>query len=348
MADDVAQKLRLRLPSLKESEVLAPYTTMKVGGRADYFFVAKTIDDLVLAVTAAWELDLPYFILAGGSNILVSDYGFPGLVVKNETQHLVFLEEKSQVIADSGTPLGFFIAQCASRGLSGFEWAGGIPGTIGGALYGNMAAWGSDNATINFVRTATLLVPPGWKGRNELARRGGVASERMGRGNDVAPPSIVTVKPSWFAAGYRTTKLKEMAAKGEKRIPVILTVRFQLSRKRQDEIIATLRHFQQYRQDRQPIGAMTMGSTFRNPGGFPTPATMTQNLQAAGWYIEQAGLKSKRVGGATISSKHANFLINDGTATARDVRKLIEEMQDQVREKFKIELREEIEYVGRW
>src|SRR3990170_1527685 len=121
--DHTEQKLRERLGDrLKVSESLKPYTTMKVGGRADYFFAAKSVDDLVLAVTAAWELDLPYFILAGGSNILVSDYGFPGLVVKNETQNLVFLEEKSQVIADSGTPLGHFISQCASRGLSGFEW----------------------------------------------------------------------------------------------------------------------------------------------------------------------------------------------------------------------------------
>ncbi len=326
--DPIEEKLRQRLGSqLKVSEPLKPYTTMKVGGPADFFFVAKTIDDFVKAISAAWEMDMPYFILAGGSNVLISDYGFPGLVIKNETQSLVFFDEKSQVIADSGTPLGFFIAQCASHHLTGFEWAGGIPGTVGGALYGNMAAWASDNSTSRLVKTATLLIPP--KEGEET-------------------PKILTVKQSWFQAGYRTTKIKEMAAKGERRIPVILTVRFQLSRKRQDQIIATLRTYQKYRQDRQPIGAMTMGSTFRNPGGFPTPASMTENLQAAGWYIEHAGLKGKRLGGVSVSTKHANFLINDGSGTAKDARKLIELMQDTVRTKYNIELREEIEYVGRW
>lgn len=326
--DTIEKSLRQRLGErLRVSESLKPYTTMKVGGPADYFFVAKNVDDLIESVSAAWELDIPYFIMGGGSNILVSDYGFPGLVIKNETQNLTFFDEKSQVIADSGTPLGFFIAQCASHHLTGFEWAGGIPGTIGGALYGNMAAWASDNSTIKFVKAATLLVPP---------KEGG------------EEPKILTVNPGWFKAGYRTTKIKEMFARGEKRVPAILTVRFQLSRKRQDEIIETLRSYQKYRRDRQPIGAMTMGSTFRNPGGFPTPAAMTENLQAAGWYIEHAGLKGKRIGDISVSTKHANFLINDGGGTAKDARKLIEIMQDTVREKYKVELHEEIEFIGRW
>lgn len=326
--DSLEQKLRESLDDrVKVSEPLKPYTTMKVGGPADYFFVAKTVDELAKAATIAWALDAPLFILGGGSNILVSDSGFPGLVVKNETQRLVFLEEKSQVIADSGTPLGFFIAQCASHNLTGFEWAAGIPGTIGGAVYGNMAAWGEGNETIKLMKSATVLIPPE-AGKTE--------------------PRIVTVRPSWFKAGYRMTKLKEMAARGERRIPVVLAARFQLARKRQDEIIEALRYFQSYRQERQPLGMKTMGSTFKNPGGFPTPAGMTQNPQAAGWYIEQAGLKGKRIDNVAVSDKHANFLINEGEATAKEVRKLIESIQDTVRAKFKIELHEEIEYIGRW
>jgi UDP-N-acetylmuramate dehydrogenase len=324
--DTIEQQLRARFGQrFKISEPLKSYTTMKVGGVADYFLVARTVNELVAAVTAAWELDIPYFILAGGSNILVSDYGFPGLVVKNETSELIFLKEKSQVIADSGTSLGYFISQCASQGLSGFEWAAGIPGTIGGALYGNMAAWG--NETIQFIKSATLLVPPEDKDEK---------------------PQTVTAGPDWFAASYRTTKLKEMAERGAKRIPVILTVCFQLARRRQDEIVALLRHYQGERQKRQPLGAMTMGSTFRNPGGFPTPDKMKENKQAAGFFLDQAGLKGKKIGGVSVSTKHANFLVNDGSACARDVRKLIELMQDTVREKYKVELHEEIEYIGRW
>jgi|GEM_PF-91995 len=357
--DPTEQYLRERLgDGLKISESLKPYTTMKVGGPADFFYVAKTIDELVPAVTAAWERNLAYFIFSGGSNVLISDYGFPGLVIKNETNNLVFLGEKSQVIADSGTPLGYFISQCTSRGLSGLEWASGIPGTVGGAVYGNMAAW--KNETIKLVKAATVLVPPEWKGRSKPVRRSGFADERLGRparlpretwGNDVAPPRILTVKPSWFQAHYRTTKLKEMAAKGETRIPVILTVRFQMTRRRQDEVIKSLQYYQKYRSERQPVGLMTMGSTFRNPGGFSTDEAMQENRQAAGWYLDHlnnGSVKGLNVGGAKVSDKHANFLINDGTATARDVRKLIETMQDKVREHHNIELQEEIEYVGRW
>lgn len=348
--DTIEKRLRQRLGErLKISESLKPYTTMKVGGPADYFFVASVLSDLVAAVTAAWELNLPYFVLGGGSNVLVSDYGFPGLVIKNETKNLVFLKEKSQVVADSGTPLGYFISQCASQGLAGFEWASGIPGTIGGALYGNMAAWGEGKATINFVKAVTMLMPPGWEVEDVyLIKETDRARYRHKPSPASTQPIMVTVKPDWFSASYRTTRLKEMVARGEKKIPVILTVSFQLFSQRQDEITAKLRHYQQLRKERQPIGQQTMGSTFRNPGGFPTPEEMTENLRAAGWYIDQSGLKGKELGGVVISTKHANFIVNQGKATARNVRQLIELVQDTVREKFKIELAEEIEYIGRW
>lgn len=311
---------------LQEHVVLRDLTTLKVGGVADYFYTAKSVDDLVLAVSAAWKLDLPYLILGAGGNIVVSDFGFPGLVIKNETGNTAFFDERAQVITDSGVPVGMLIAQCISHGLSGIEFSSGVPGTVGGFTYNGLSCWGKEWK--DFIRNVTLLFPP--KSRSEN-------------------PKIKTVKPDWLKLSYHTSRLKEMTKKGETRIPVILTVRFQLARRRQEDILSDLRYYQGLRAERQPLGVACSGSFFANPQGFATPPEgVKDKTKASGWLLEQAGAKRISVGRAHVSPKHANFVVNSGGATATEIRQLADTLRDRVKEKFGVVLEEEIEYIGKW
>jgi UDP-N-acetylmuramate dehydrogenase len=324
---NLAKELREILgDGLQEHVVLRDLTTLKVGGVADYFYVAKTIDDLVLAVSAAWKLDVPYFILGAGGNIVVSDFGFPGLVIKNETKSTAFFDEQAQVIADSGVPVGTLIAQCISHGLSGLEFASGVPGTVGGFTYNGLSCWGKEWK--DYIRNITLLFPPKNKDDN---------------------PKIKTVKPEFLQFGYHTSRLKEMVKRGERNIPVILTVRFQLARRRQEDILSDLRYFQKLRSERQPLGIACSGSFFANPQGFATPPEgVKDRTKASGWLLEQAGAKRITVGKARVSPKHANFVTNTGGATATEIRQLADTLREKVKEKFGIVLEEEVEYIGRW
>ncbi len=317
------------LPGIQEHVVMRDYTTFKIGGVADYFLEIKTIDELVKAVRTSVEYDVPYFILGGGSNVLLSDYGFPGLVIKNSASNIAIMKEKSQAIIDSGTLMSVFIMQVASNELGGLEFLYGIPGTIGGALYGNAGAWG--NAIGDYLKNITVLE----------------------RDFETGIPKIKQYDASWMNFGYRTSKLKGLKTKTK---PVILTARFQLSRCQKEEIMRRLNLFKSKRQEHQPIG-FSAGSIFKNP--IPKELKNitgkgTKNMpefpreRTAGFLLEQAGVKKLKIGSAEVSNIHANFIINKNGAKSSEIRSLIEEMREQVRQKFGITLEEEVEYIGQW
>lgn len=292
---------------LKEHEPMKNHTTFGVGGVADFYFEAEIIEDLIKAVEAARKLNINYLILGSGSNVLFSDYGFPGLVIINRTKNIAFILDKSQVICDSGVLLNRLIMEATDRDLSGLENLIGIPGTVGGAIYDNVGA--RDCEIGDFVKGVTLL------SRGKIVRYSG----------------------KWLEPEYRMTKLKKM---GQENRPVILSVKLQLARSKKEDILRRIQENLKWRREKQPIGFKSAGSIFKNPG--------QEKEKTAGYLLDQSGAKKIKVGDAEVSGIHANFIINKNKAKAYDIRMLIEQLRDLVREKQNIVLEEEIEYLGMW
>ncbi len=250
---------------------LAQYTTFKIGGPAEYFFVAKTTQDLIKAVEFAQEKKLPFFILGGGSNLLVSDEGFTGLVIK--IQNSKFKIKNFRIIAEAGIKLSDLVKFSSQAGLTGLEWAIGIPGTIGGAVKCRTGAFGQSISKI----------------------------------------------------------VKEIKKKDK----IILSVELVLKREDKKKSQQLIKEYLKKRKETQPLDYPSAGCVFKNPAN-----------QFAGQLIEKCGLKGKQIGRAMISPKHANFIINLGQAQAEDVLKLIQLIKKSVNKNFKINLEEEIQFLG--
>lgn len=293
---------------LQVSAPLARYTTARVGGPAELLLTVTSGEELLQAVEIAYAAGIPYFVLGGGSNILVADAGISGLVIVNKARGVSFRHSGAGVVctAESGANLSALARQCVANGLGGLEWAVGVPGTVGGAVFGNAGAHGSD---IDYSFLAASVWEPG--------------------------QGVRVYNREDMAYGYRTSALKR-AAQADQADSVILAAELLLTPEPVDVLAARAEGFNAHRKDRQPGGAST-GSMFKNPENF-----------FAGYLIESAGLKGYRVGDAVISEKHANFFINEGKATAEDVRLLIAEAWNTVREQFGIEMELEIELVGDW
>ena len=290
---------------------LARYTAARLGGPAQALLEAQTLDELVELISFCWKESFPYTLLGDGSNILVSDAGVCGLVIINRTRQIRFDEQSDPVLvwAESGANFGVLARQAAQRGLSGLEWAAGIPGTLGGAVVGNAGAHGGELA--RNLRLAEILH------RMDAGRVGEAQREEW-------PVDKLEYT-------YRSSLLKRNPGKC-----VVLAGLLGLQRgdprairERMDELVA-------YRRRTQPPGAST-GSMFKNPPG-----------DYAGRLIEAAGLKGVRVGDAQISPLHANFFINLGNATAADFYALIQQARQTVADKFALQLDLEIELIGEW
>ena len=293
---------------LQVNESLARHTTARVGGPAELFLTVNSADQLQTAVEMAYNAGVGYFLLGGGSNILVADAGISGLVILNRARKVSFRHSGAGVVctAESGANFSALARQCISRGLGGLEWAIGIPGTVGGAVVGNAGAHGDD---MNGVLLAATVWEPGF--------------------------GVRVYNREEMAYAYRDSVLKRDlgAARGRR---VVLSAELRLRPEAVDVLSARAEGFNAHRKERQPGGAST-GSMFKNPENY-----------YAGYLIDTAGLKGFRVGEAAISEKHANFFINDGQATAEDVRALIAEAWNSVRDQFGIEMELEVELVGDW
>jgi UDP-N-acetylmuramate dehydrogenase len=310
-ADEILQK-ELG-DKLKQNVVLKNFVSLRVGGVADYFYEANNIEELVGAVSAAYKSKMSYFLLGGGNNIVPSDAGFPGLVIKNNTSNIVFSPDFSTVIVDGGVNMGKLINMAAGRDLGGLEFLFGVPGTVGGCIYGNAGAFGY--AIGDFVKSITVMIPD---------------EEKM---------KIVKYTPDWMNFSYRSSRLKREYADSLHK-PVILTATLQLVQRRKDEILRLMHEYLTQKKETQPLGEVSAGSFFKNLG--------TAKDKTAGFLLDTAGAKKMRVGGAEFSKKHANYLVNKKNATASDIRTLAEKAKDLVKEKHKVDLDEEIEYIGKW
>lgn len=296
---------------LSREASLARYTAAHVGGPADVLLEVRSANELAQAIRLLWEEDLPYVILGGGSNVLLSDAGVRGVVVLNRARKVRFnsTARPPGVWAESGVNLGLVARQAAMRGLSGLEWAAGIPGTVGGALYGNAGAHGSDMSGNQPVAEILHCMD---------MRQAGEA-----------------VREEWsmekLELTYRSSVLKRLPGKA-----VILAALLRLEPGDPAAIQAKMDELVGYRRKTQPPGA-SMGSMFKNPPG-----------DYAGRLIEAAGLKGLVVGDAQISSLHANFFLNLGRATATDIAALLRQARQAVFDRFGIELELEIEMLGEW
>lgn len=305
---------------LEKNVSLARYTSARVGGRADVFISVRSTDELVETVTYLWEQNTPFLMLGGGSNMLISDAGVREVVIYNRAREVKFNHAAAPVTvwAESGANLGVVARQAANRGLSGLEWAAGIPGTIGGAVVGNAGAHGGDMA--GSLRVAEIL--------HRLNSEG---SESVHSMNESAQYQRASWSVKRLKYDYRTSILKKNPGNA-----IVLSAELALEPSSSELIKARTEEFVAYRQQTQPPGA-SMGSMFKNPPD-----------DFAGRLIEAAGLKGKRVGQAEISSLHANFFINHGGATAREIWQLIQIARDAVERKSGVALELEIELVGEW
>lgn len=311
---------------------LARFTSARVGGPADALVTADTRRELHQTVTSLWEQQVPFVMLGGGSNVLVSDAGVRGVVLLNRAKQVQFdLRSRTPTIfAESGANLGLVARQAAARGLSGLEWAGGIPGTIGGAVVGNAGAHGGDLAG-NLLLAEILHL-------EEL---------------DDGQPTLEGIRPvrvlheRWpverLEYGYRTSLIKKSprvklqgVRMGSQPRMVVLSALLKVERSTPEAVQSKMDQFVSYRRQTQPPGA-SMGSMFKNPPG-----------DYAGRLIEAAGLKGWRNGTAEISPLHANFFINHGGASAEEVWSLIQLARSEVAAQFGIELELEIELLGAW
>ncbi len=311
------ESLRNALGSgLLTGEPLRHHTTFRIGGPADFYFAARTADELVTALRTAHALELPVFLLGGGSNLLVSDDGFRGLVLRNAIDAVEFDGTAAQV--GCGADFLDFIYQCRDRSLAGLEFAAGIPGSIGGALYGNAGCYGKDIGS--FTVEATIATFDGAR--------------------------VETKPASWFEFAYRDSRLKREPH-------VLLTCLIQLARGERDAIQREIDEKLEIRRVKHPQWRMepTAGSYFKNlppdwqvPGAKHSPGT---RRVPAGQLLDDVGCRGLRVGDAMVFAKHANILVNAGHATAREVLELAEMMKARVRERFGVTLEEEVMFLGK-
>ncbi len=313
-----------------ENEQLARYTSWKIGGPARFFADATAPQQVTDLLGWAHGHDVPVFILGGGTNLLVQDNGFNGLVLRYRSQGVRIEEREGTIYAviAAGAPTAGTVRRLAKQGYGGLEWAEGLPGTIGGAVYGNAGCYGSDIAS-------TLV-----------------------RGWVLVDGEVEEWPVERFGYGYRTSALKRMAAGHHPTTahhteeadvarasvlrsrtsvpdrPIVLTAEFALTQVDPSELAAKMEQTATARRSKTPSG-QSCGSVFKNPPG-----------DSSGRLIEAAGLKGTRIGAAEIAEKHANYIVNLGGATSADVLGLIDLARERVFKQFGVTLELEVQLVG--
>jgi UDP-N-acetylmuramate dehydrogenase len=287
---------------------LAPLTTFKVGGPADWLIEVRSESELAAIVAAARDCQVPVTLLGGGSNVLVADRGVRGAVLRLAMTGLS-QPAPDRIRAEAGVTINGLVRWAVGRGLANLEAWAGTPGTVGGAVYGN-AHYGGRNIG-DLVTDVRLIEPSG--------RLATVARDLMG-----------------FA--YDTSRLRSTRE-------VVVWVEFAVTSGHPDALRAVARASLAHRKRTQPLASHSAGCIFQNPDAARD--TVPAGIPAsAGALVDRAGLKGHRIGGAAISPLHANFFVNEGGATAADIRALIDLARASVRAQFGVELREEIVYLG--
>lgn len=306
--------------SLQENISLAPYTTLKIGGPARWLLEAKTVNEIMAAQQWAAAEKVPVVVLGGGSNVLVSDQGFPGLAIICRNYELTW--DPPHVVAGAGTKLGQLIAGAIQRNLGGLEWLIGVPGSVGGSVYGNA---GTGNATSHIAAIGDYV---DWVEVIDIKR----ASRKM------------SADECHFQ--YRHSIFKETKE-------LILRVQLTLPAISADDERERLRKKAQGKGVAQPLAAASAGCMFKNPK--VDVGSLKESLRAdvslggtiSAWrLVVAAGLQGYQLGQMQISPLHANFMVNLGGGTADQVAQLISYVKQQVRDKLGVQLFEEVQYLG--
>ena len=285
---------------------LAPFTTFKVGGPAEWLIEPRSSDEIVDALRLAHRSGVAVTLLGGGSNVLIGDRGVRGLVIRPRGGQIEQLDE-SRVRADAATTINGLVRWTIHRGIAGVEVWAGTPGTVGGAIYGNAHFGGRlIGELIDSVR---------------LADRHGATHDRS---------------RDEMEFGYDRSRLQKTG-------DVLLSAVFRVSAGEPTALREVARQSLAYRKQTQPLETPSAGCIFQNPDRSAVPADIPAS---AGALIDRAGLKGEQRGGARVSVAHANFIVNEGHATAADIRSLIDLCRGRVSERFNVTLAEEIVYLG--
>jgi UDP-N-acetylmuramate dehydrogenase len=293
---------------VRKDVLLGPLTTFRVGGPADWFIETRRGEEIVAALKLAGAAGVPVAVLGGGSNVLVSDVGIRGLVIRPRGGEVRQTGEY-QVQADAAVSVNGLVRWTINHGCAGLEAWAGTPGTVGGGVFGNAHFGG--RLIGDLVAEVRLVTPEG---------------------------VVASVSRAEMGFGYDRSRLQRTKE-------IVLSATFAVSRGEPAKLREIARQSLAFRKRTQPLDTPSAGCVFQNldpdddrmPGGVPT---------SAGALVDRAGLKGARVGGARVSLAHGNFIVNEGGATARDIRELIVRCREVVLARFGVELREEIVYLG--
>lgn len=285
-------------------EPMARHTTMRVGGPADLYVVVHNAFELRALVRFVRARRIPYLLLGRGSDLVVSDAGVRGVVIHVRAEGLEIAGD--MLVAEAGVPLARIATDAQGAALTGAEFALAIPGSLGGAVWANAGAHGTEIADV--VESVDVVTADGSEAR---------------------------VPASALGFGYRDSRLKHPVegTVGD----VVIAASLRLRPEDPGVVAARLDEIRRWRREHQPLGIPSAGSVFRNPEG-----------DSAGRLIDAAELKGRRIGGAVVSEKHANWILNDRKGTATDVRDLADLVHAVVRDRFGVDLVPEVEFVGDW
>ncbi len=281
--------------NVQQNVSLKEYNTYRVGGPVRFFAEAKNWQTMFALREFSRQQGVPYMVLGGGSNVLFADDGYPGLVILNRMEKVII--HGDTVTAEGAVNTTQMVLICAKQNLGGISGLMNVPGSIGGAVYGNA---GVPDVYINDIFLNATILPTGSN-----------------------KPLIVG--PDYAKFGYRDSHFKKTK-------DIILSATFKLKRVPAAVIKQEVNGYIKSRALKQPAG-LTCGSFFKNPSAFPS----------AGWLIEQSGCKGMKVGGAEVSEKHANWIMNTGKATASDIINLGLKVHQKVKEKYNVVLEPEVQ-----
>jgi UDP-N-acetylmuramate dehydrogenase len=289
---------------------LADLTTFHVGGPADWLVEVTSVNEVTRVVQLARECEAPIVVLGGGSNVLVADAGVRGVVMRLRLPHIDQTAD-DRVRAEAGVTINGLVRWTIGRGLAGLEAWAGTPGTVGGAIYGNAHYSGTNIGSL--VTRVGLVTPAG---------------------------DVTEAATAEMAFGYDTSRVQRTRE-------IVLWAEFGITTGDPAALRETARASLAFRKRTQPLALSSAGCVFQNPDAIrdAVPAGIPPS---AGALVDRAGLKGTSIGGATISPRHANFIVNEGGATARDIRTLMECARLAVRDRFGVELKYEVVFLGDW
>lgn len=296
-----AERLRAAAP-------LAPLTTFRVGGPAEWLIETRNSDEIEAALSIARAAGMPVTVLGGGSNVVIADAGVRGLVIRTRGGAVHSIDE-GHIRADAAVTINGLVRWTINHGRGGLEAWAGTPGTVGGAIFGN--AHFAGRLIGDLITSVRLVAPDG---------------------------ACLDIAPSAMGFGYDRSRLQ---ASGE----VLLSAVFGVTPGDPASLRAAARASLSFRKRTQPLDVPSAGCVFQNPE--PGRDVVPDGIPwSAGALVDRAGLKGVAEGGARVSPTHGNFIVNDGAATAADIKRLIDKCKRAVRDRFGVELREEIVYLG--